>query len=450
MSDTPIVYPSVPMTPSVHAPESDVVYPSVETDVVDPLLEVEVVYPPNEALLDMPSKQHRDDKASSERDHSVERFYRENPHNARRSRSSSKRRGNSSHGRQGRERHDNDSGHDYGHHPQRSQSGRGEGEGEGEQSEGLEEEGSEADSDLDDIDLNLDDSPSGLRKAMEDKYDIPMTGTVLGYRKCGPFYYQCLVRYGDDDAPTYRMIPGGSAGPWDPQNSINIVAEQRGPIRTRTDWKFKEQDILRIAGVAWKPYDEHSLTPLASLNPKNFRKTPPSTYVVVVWKKDNMTTFETRGSMRRIFGNKRSGAPDLAIYHRARVQEKKYLEARTRTQSPKKTKTFQQRRGYINDATRRFQEESEILPRDTGRMADVRKGDSRSGGSRIANSRTQYKTTESSSEGSSTRLFYDDSPTPSSSKGQPPDLKNPMTREEMMEMMFRFWQEKALSTMPTR
>ena len=66
--------------------------------------------------------------------------------------------------------------------------------------------------DLDDVDSNLDDSPAGLRKAIHEKYHTPAVGTVIGYRRCGPLYFQCLVRYGNENAPTYRMVPGGSAG----------------------------------------------------------------------------------------------------------------------------------------------------------------------------------------------------------------------------------------------
>lgn len=151
-----------------------------------------------------------------------------------------------------------------------------------------------------------------------------------------------------------------------------------------------------------------------------------------------MTIFEIKGFMKRIFDNKRSGAPDLAIYHRAKVQEKKYLKTRTRTQCSKKTKTFQQKKKYINDATRRFQKKSKILPRDIDRMIDVRKGDFRSSDSRIANSRTQYKTIENSFENNSTRLFYDDSSMSSNFKKQSSNLKNPMTKKKMMKMMFKF------------
>ena len=416
-----------------------------------------------------------DDEASpdpsSESDYSVESFYRGKSHHAPSSRSSRRSRRTSSQSRRERSRHDTNSENDDGHHSQRSRSSgqtrrarsqgtrdddddhnrdndSNEGGAEGEESEAIEEEGSEADSDLDGIDSDLDDSPSGLRKAIEKKYDIPMIGTVLGYRRCGPFYYQCLVQYGDNDAPTYRMVPGRSAGPWNPEKTENLVTGQRGKLRTGTDWTYKEHDILRIAGVAWQPYDEDSLNPLASLNPKNFQTTPPSTYVVVIWKNDNKRTFETRGSMRRILGNARSGAPDLAILHRARVQEKKYLEARTRAQSPKKAKTSQQKKGHTNDMAHRSREESETVRtadvrKGDSRKSDSRKSDSRKGNSRKANSRTQSKTPGASSQGSSMRLFYDDAPVPSSSKGQHSELRDPPTRDEMLDMMFRYFQEKA-------
>ena len=50
----------------------------------------------------------------------------------------------------------------------------------------------------------------------------------------------------------------------------------------------------------------------------------------VRWKDDNSITFETRTSIRRIFGNKNSRAADWAIFHRAEVQEKKYRDVHGR------------------------------------------------------------------------------------------------------------------------
>lgn len=79
------------------------------------------------------------------------------------------------------------------------------------------------DSDSNDVDSDLDDSPTGLRKVIENRYHIPMVGKVLGYRRCGPLDFQCLVRFGDGQAPTYRMFPGGSAGNWDPKEVINLA-----------------------------------------------------------------------------------------------------------------------------------------------------------------------------------------------------------------------------------
>lgn len=444
---------------------------------------------------------------SSESAYLVEAVAKENPHHAQGSQSSGETRRDSTQGKREQRRHDKDPDNDDGHYAQRGErrrheknpdnddahySERSQSSGktrralskgrrephpqdieshnedgddhdnnsnedgtEGEESEEIEEESSEDDSDLDDIDSNLDDSPAGLRKAIEARYDIPMIGTVLGYRRCGPFYYQCLVQYGDDDAPTYRMLPGGSAGPWDIEDVIDLVADQRGPLRTRTDWAYKEDDILRIAGVAWKPYDEHSLNPLASLKPKNFQTTPPSTYVVVIWK-DNARTFETRGSMRRILGNKRSGAPDLAILHQAQVQEKKYLEARTRAQS---SSMSQKRKGHMSNTARRSREELEKLPRKAVRTADVRKGDSRKvdsrkadsrkGDSRKASSHMQSQTSgRASSKGDSMRLFRDDPHMPSNPTGQQPPQSDFLRRDEMVELLNKYFQNKAPSMSP--
>lgn len=197
----------------------------------------------------------------------------------------------------------------------------------------------EEDSDLDDVDLNLDDSPAGLRKAIEDNYHMPMLGTVLGYRRCGPLYYQCLVRYGTDDSPTYRIVPGRFAGSWSRKDVDNLAEGQRGPKRkNRLEWQYREENIKRICGVAWKPYDEHKNNPLASLDPENFQATPPTTYVIVLWD-DGDTTYETRTSMRRILGSQIGGAADLAIFHKAKVQEKLYRRAQD-ARSQKKERKF--------------------------------------------------------------------------------------------------------------
>ena len=166
-----------------------------------------------------------------------------------------------------------------------------------------------------------------------------MLGTVLGYRRCGPLYYQCLVRYGTDDSPTYRMVPGRFAGSWTRKEVDNLTDGQRGPMRkNRFEWQYKENNIKRICGVAWKPYDEHKNNPLASLDPENFQATPPTTYVMVLWD-DGDTTYETRTSMRRLLGSEPGGTADLAIFHKVKVQEKLYRRAQD-TISRKKERKF--------------------------------------------------------------------------------------------------------------
>lgn len=91
-------------------------------------------------------------------------------------------------------------------------------------------------------------------------------------------------------------------------------------------WLFNESQIARIAGVACKPFDEDKHDHLLSLDPEYWDSTPPITYVEIIWK-DGKRTFETRTSIRRLLGNPRGGGPDLAILHRAKVQEKRYANA---------------------------------------------------------------------------------------------------------------------------
>lgn len=68
------------------------------------------------------------------------------------------------------------------------------------------------DSDSNDVDSDLDDSPTGPSKVIENRYHIPMVGKVLGYRRSGPLYFQCLGcsvwRWGRP-LYMYRMLPGG-------------------------------------------------------------------------------------------------------------------------------------------------------------------------------------------------------------------------------------------------
>lgn len=74
------------------------------------------------------------------------------------------------------------------------------------------------DSDSNDVDSDLDDSPTGLSKVIENRYHIPMVGKVLGYRKCGPLYFQCLGcsvwRWGRPLC--IQCFNEGSAGNWGP------------------------------------------------------------------------------------------------------------------------------------------------------------------------------------------------------------------------------------------
>lgn len=404
---------------------------------------------------------------SSESDYSVENFYREKSHHASNFRSSRRSRKNSSQKKKKRSRHDINFDHDDGHHFQksrfndqmrraRSQTTRDDDDDHNrdddsnekktkrKKSEAIKEKSNETDSDLNDIDSNFDDNLSDLRKAIKKKYDISMIKTVLGYRKCDPFYHQCFVQYGNNDALTYRMIFEKSAGLWNLEKTKNLVANQRGKLRTKTNWTYKKHDILRIAGVAWKSYDEHFLNFLIFLNPRNFQTTPSFTYVVIIWKKDNKKIFETKDSMRRILDNARNEVSNLTIFHRARVQEKKYLKTRIRAQNSKKTKTSQQKKKQINDTTRRFREKLKSRKIDKGdfRKNDFRKSDFRKNDFRKTNSRTQFKTIEGSSADSSMRLFHDDSPMSSSFKGQHSDIRNSLTKNEMMNMMFKFFEEK--------
>lgn len=72
-----------------------------------------------------------------------------------------------------------------------------------------------------DLDSELDDTSTGIRQAVQQKYLIPIVGKVIVYRKNSAFGYQCFVQYGSDKAPTYRLVPASQACNWDPNRIIS-------------------------------------------------------------------------------------------------------------------------------------------------------------------------------------------------------------------------------------
>ena len=182
-----------------------------------------------------------------------------------------------------------------------------------------------------DVETDLDDSPAGLRKAVERIRGMPLFGVTQAYKKCGRGAYQLIVRYGSEDAPTYRIVPGQCQTDWTLENTINVKHYQRGPLRVDDEWAYTERDIEKYFCVAWKPHpdDLESGEPLVSLDPANWDDLPPLTYTGVLWK-DGETTWEHRTSMNRFIGNKKSLAAAHVILHRAKVQEKLYKRGQAR------------------------------------------------------------------------------------------------------------------------
>ena len=87
-----------------------------------------------------------------------------------------------------------------------------------------------------DLDLELDDTPSGIRQAVQQKYSILILGKVMAYKKIGNFVRQCFTQYSTNEALTYWLIAGDQAGNWDPSSVIFWPQHERG--RTRDENGF--------------------------------------------------------------------------------------------------------------------------------------------------------------------------------------------------------------------
>ncbi|KAL9036535.1 MAG: hypothetical protein Q9214_006092 [Letrouitia sp. 1 TL-2023] len=188
--------------------------------------------------------------------------------------------------------------------------------------------GANSDSGSESFDPDLDDSPEGLKSAVERKYKVPLNGTVLGYRNCGPRAALCLIQYGSDKAPTYRLMPGSDVGNWDRKDVINLARSQRGGEMEEdlSGFRWNEGKVRRYFAVAWR-VDEDLIDPVHTLRLDEIktRARPPETYVGVEWT-DGTKTWETRTTIRRLMGHKKASAGDHAIYVRAKSQEVKYLQ----------------------------------------------------------------------------------------------------------------------------
>ena len=233
------------------------------------------------------------------------------------------------------------------------------------------------------VELEIDDSPEGLRRALEDHYPgMLLSGIVEGYRKIGSGY-QCLVRYGTEDAPTFRLVPGASSGDWSLDDTRNIVTEQRGNIKENGKWRWTEAYVRRYAHVAWKPYEEDQDDALDSLHPRQLGKlgNAPPTYVFVFWS-DGVKTWETRTTLRRLIGRDQQKA-DWAIYHRAKVQENRYLE--------QKQAEPQRRSSPANNS-------SETMGRNSTQPESRRAGSVRLDTTRNANVEPQYHREDNTTE----------------------------------------------------
>ena len=176
-----------------------------------------------------------------------------------------------------------------------------------------------------DEESDMDDSLEGLGRSLEKKHPgMLFSGTVEGYRKCGSGY-QCLVRYGAEDAPTFRLVPGASVGDWSSDGVINLVTAQRGNEKNQNGkWRYGQTHVLRLANVAWKPNQEIGENPLDSLHPEllGLQGNAVGCMTRVVWK-DEQSTWETRTTIRRLIGRDQQKG-DWIIYHRAEGQEKRY------------------------------------------------------------------------------------------------------------------------------
>ena len=173
-----------------------------------------------------------------------------------------------------------------------------------------------------------------LDAALEKEFNLP-TGKVIAYRRMGAIGTQCILQSGSEKAYRYRLVSGTSARAADPNlnynETDNLVEKdmRRGrekrdtPQGSRVQYVWNKSDMKKIMGVAWKED-----APLGDLHPGSqsipqTKKLFPATDVMILWK-DNKTTWEPRGDVRRLYGNARRA--DAAIYYMATLLEKEYAK----------------------------------------------------------------------------------------------------------------------------
>ena len=173
-----------------------------------------------------------------------------------------------------------------------------------------------------------------LDAALEKEFNLP-TGKVIAYRRMGAIGTQCILQSGSEKAYRYRLVSGTSARAADPNlnynETDNLVEKdmRRGrdkrdtPQGSRVQYVWNRSDMKKIMGVAWKED-----APLGDLHPGSqsipqTKKLFPATDVMILWK-DNKTTWEPRGDVRRLYGNARRA--DAAIYYMATLLEKEYAK----------------------------------------------------------------------------------------------------------------------------
>ncbi|KAI9886470.1 MAG: hypothetical protein M1823_001720 [Watsoniomyces obsoletus] len=176
-------------------------------------------------------------------------------------------------------------------------------------------------------------TPEDAQKAVAKEYGIHMQCEVVACRRVGPHGFQCLVRYGDEKAPGYRLEPGASQT-FDEEQIIHLKDQSVGKQRVGDtfEYQYKAKDIKTYEGVAWRVHDEHLHDPLAAIAPAA-KKSYPTTFVLVRWNNLQEPTWESRTVMRRLLKGSHLKV-DTLIHSLAKRQEKRF--ARRTGTSPDK------------------------------------------------------------------------------------------------------------------